>query len=90
MNAKDVIKIGRRRVRAACTAASRGCALFFLLSREFDNQDRVFGGQATSTTKPICARMSIGKPRACRPLTEARRHIGTIRTIAIGNFQLSY
>src|SRR6266481_4948162 len=25
---------------------SGGCALFFLLAREFNNQDRVFGGQA--------------------------------------------
>ena len=69
MNAKDVIKIGRRRVRAACT---------------------VLAAKPTSTTKPICARMSIGNPRASKPLTDARRHIRTIRTIAIGNFQLPY
>ena len=44
----------------------------------------------TSTTKPICARMSIGMPRNSRPLTEASRHIGTISTTASGSFQLSY
>ena len=34
--------------------------------------------------------MSIDKPRASKPVTEASRHIGTIKTIAIGSVQLSY
>ena len=46
MKAKDVIRIGRSRVRAAWTAASHGaCALLLRLLGEFDDQDRVLRGQ---------------------------------------------
>src|ERR1700681_1013980 len=44
INANEVIRIGRSRVRAAVTAAlAGGGAFFFCLSREFHNQNRVLG-----------------------------------------------
>ena len=48
MKAKEVIRIGRRRVRAADVAASSALIALHVLSlpREFDDQDRVLRGQA--------------------------------------------
>ena len=90
MKASDVIRMGRSRVRAACTAASAG-ELPASCACRANSTIRIafFAASPTSTTKPICARMSIGMPRNIRPLTEASRHIGTISTTASGSFQLS-
>ena len=54
MKAKLVIRIGRRRERAAWTAASiRVHALLLLgLARELDDQDRVLGGQRDQHDQP--------------------------------------
>ena len=41
MKAREVIRIGRRRVRAACTAA-----FFLLLAGKFHDQDGVLGSQS--------------------------------------------
>src|SRR5262245_7936624 len=91
MNERDVIRIGRRRVRAACTAASAEATPSFSFWRANSTMRMAFlAARPTRTTKPICARMSMGMPRASRPVTEASRHIGKIRTIANGSFQLSY
>src|SRR5215831_10193755 len=91
MNEKEVIRIGRSRVRAACTAALRGVTPSSSFWRANSTIRIAFlAARPTRTTKPIWARMSIGKPRASKPVTDARRHIGTIKTIASGSFQLSY
>ena len=47
MKANEVIRIGRRRVRAAAIAASSPVEpLLLALARELDDQDRVLGRQA--------------------------------------------
>ena len=91
MNANDVIRIGRSRVRAAVTAASPGVAPASSVWRA-NSTIRIafFAASPTSTTKPICASTSIAIPRIKSPVTEASRHIGTIITTASGRFQLSY
>src|SRR5215467_7819793 len=91
MKAREVIRIGRRRVRAACTAASLEATPSSSFWRANSTIRMAFlAARPTRTTKPICARMSMGMARASRPVIEASRHIGTIRTIASGSFQLSY
>ena len=91
MNANDVIKIGRSRVRAARTAASQrlspsssACLANSTIKIAF------FAARPMSTTKPICVRMLLSMPRSSRPLTAANRHIGTIRMTARGSRMLSY
>jgi hypothetical protein len=46
MNAKAVIRIGRKRSRAASSAASSALALLVLHLRELDDQDGVLGREA--------------------------------------------
>ena len=43
-----------------------------------------------STTKPICVRMLLSRPRSQTPVSANRMHSGTIAMIANGNDQLSY
>ena len=53
MNAKDVIKMGRRRRRAPSSAASAsGFALLKFVLGELDDEDRVFRGQADEHDEP--------------------------------------
>ena len=90
MKASDVIRIGRSRRRAALTAAAAGLLPASCAWRA-NSTIRIafFAASPTSTTKPICARMSMGRPRSPSPVTEASRHIGTISTTESGSFQLS-
>ena len=92
MNANDVIRIGRSRVRAARTAASpAACTLLLRLARELDDQDRVLGGQTDQHDEADLRQDVDRHARASNsPVTDASRHIGTISTTASGSFQLSY
>jgi hypothetical protein len=91
INAREFIGIGRSLASAALTAASAGGETLLLdLSRNFYDQDHVLAARPTKTTKSICARTSMGKPRVSKPVIDASRHIGTIMTTASGNFQFSY
>jgi hypothetical protein len=52
MKAKEVIRIGRRRIFAAAVAAFLGpVALVLPLPRELDNQDRIFSRQTDKDHK---------------------------------------
>ena len=55
MNANEVIRIGRKRSRAASTAASRiSRPVEAQVARELDDQDGVLADSAISSTRPIC------------------------------------
>ncbi len=91
MKANDVIRIGRSRVRAACSAAvqrvsprSSSCLANSTIRIAF------FAASPTSTTSPICVRILSSKPRRLTPRIAASRHIGTIRMTANGSTSDSY
>ena len=91
MKANEVIRIGRSRVRAAMTAASKRslpCASPWRANSTI--RMAFLAASPTSTTKPTWARMLMSMPRASRPLTAASRHIGTMRMTESGSAQLSY
>lgn len=91
MNANDVIRIGRRRERAAWTAASNR----FMPSSSpclANSTIRIafFAASAISTTRPTWVRMLLSIARRFTPSSAARMHIGTIRITASGSVSASY
>ena len=82
-------RIGRGIALTVCLtlvtlAAAVGTGGWFALKSHRESQ-----ALAANETAAIAA-MSIGMPRRLRPLTAARRHIGTMRMIARGSDQFSY
>ena len=93
MNAKEVIRIGRKRKREASFVASyRGCPR--PRSRRANSTIKIefLHARPTSTTRPICTKMFTELSPEFRyfaPNTEHRRHNGTTRMTASGSDQLS-
>jgi len=90
MKAKDVIRIGRRRLCAARTTASIGespsssaCLANSTIRIAF------LAASAMSTTRPIWVRILLSIPRRFTPIIAASSVIGTIRMIASGSIRLS-
>ena len=91
MNANDVIKIGRRRNRAASVAAvSRSCPRATSSLANSTIKIAFLQAKPTSTTNPICVKMLLSIARINTPVIAASKHIGTMRIIEAGNAQLSY
>ena len=75
MNANDVIRIGRRRTRAACSAArsiDSPCSRSVL--RELDHQDRVLAGEADQHDEPDLAEDVVRAARAANCASERAEH----------------
>ena len=49
-----------------------------------------FAESPTSTTNPICVKMSLSRPVSHTPPMALSKHIGTMRITANGKPQLSY
>src|SRR5262249_5814625 len=78
MKAREVIRIGRRRVRAACTAASpEATPSSSLLARELDDQDGVLGNRADQNNEGDLRENLDGHPsheQALDGRSHAQRH----------------
>ena len=91
MNANDVMRMGRSRMRQASSAAStverpRSCS-----SRANSTIRMAFlQARPTSTRNPIWVKMLLSPRVTHTPVMAKSRHIGTIRMTASGSVQLSY
>src|SRR5690625_2993294 len=91
INATEVIMIGRRRKRLASRAAwvmLRPCC-----SRSRANSTirmAFLHANPINTTSPTCTKILLSPPVNHTPTRAAKRHSGTINTIARGRTQLSY
>ena len=91
MKANDVIRIGRSRSREASTVASkRGLPSWCNCLANSTMRMAFLHANPTSTTRPICTKMSTDRCANSTPATEHSRHIGTTRMTASGSDQLSY
>ena len=91
MKANEVIRIGRRRVRAASIAASQRFMPFSSSFWRANSTIRMafLAARPISTMKPICTRMLFSMPRRLMPMVAPSRHMGTIRITASGRVMLS-
>ena len=90
MNAKDVIRIGRSRSRhASRVATNRGCPSSCNCWANSTIRIAFLHARPTSTTSPICTKMSTDLPTRSMPPTEQSRQSGTTRITASGSDQLS-
>ncbi|MNN80606.1 hypothetical protein D3C81_1973560 [compost metagenome] len=91
MNAKEVIRIGRRRRRQASSTAASGLRPSSCLSLANSTIRIAFlHARPTSTIRPIWVKMLLSPPEAITPVMADSRVIGTIRITASGRLQLSY
>src|SRR5207244_3617535 len=91
MNANEVIRMGRRRSRDASTVASkRGLPSWCNCLANSTMRMAFLHANPTSTTRPICTKMSTDKCANSTPATEHKRQRGTTRTTAKRSVQLSY
>ena len=92
MNAKLVMRMGRRRSLLASIAASRGDRPSFSRFSLANSTMRIafLHERAISTTRPIWVKMLLSMPRKCTPQIAESRPSGTIRITASGRPQLSY
>jgi hypothetical protein len=91
MKANDVIRIGRSRSRHASVVASRSGLPSWDSCRANSTMRMAFlHARPTSTTKPICTKMFIGRRLTNTPAREQSKHMGTTRMTASGSAQLSY
>ena len=92
MKAKLVIRIGRRRERAAWTAASNGFMPCSSSPCRANSTIRIafLAASAISTIRPTWVRILLSSPRRLMPVIAASTHIGTIRITASGRVSDSY
>ena len=92
MKAKLVIRIGRRRERAAWTAASNGSMPCSSSPWRANSTIRIafLAASAISTIRPTWVRILLSSPRRLIPVIAASTHIGTIRITASGRVSDSY
>ncbi len=91
MKAIDVIRIGRKRMRQASSAACTVVRPWSSSSRA-NSTIRIafFDANPTSTNSAICVKILLSPPVSFTPISAHRIDIGTIRMTASGKVQLSY
>ena len=90
MNAKEVIRIGRRRIRAASSAAAKRSRPCRSRSRANSTIRMAFlHASPTSTSNPIWVKTLLSPRVSQTPAIADTRHIGTISTMTRGSDQLS-
>ena len=88
--ASEVIRMGRRRVRAAAMAASRASAPAAIAWRANSTIRMAFlAARPISTTMLICVSTLLSRPRHDTPTSVASTQLGTISTTDRGSSQLS-
>ncbi|MNN81685.1 hypothetical protein D3C81_1985340 [compost metagenome] len=91
MNAKDVITIGRRRIRQASTvASSNGVPFSFNSLANSTIRIAFFAANPTVTNRPTWKNTSLDSPRKAVAINAPITPRGTTKMTAIGIDQLSY